>query len=576
MTNKFISLVDGNRSGIAPNLSTRLTRPDCVSFASRWRVLPILLLCLTLFLGVGNVWATDPVASATPTTGKSYVVAVYSGSKYIALPNIGTSSSTWSGEEVTVNANGKVSSANPPLWEFTVNPSNSNQFYLKYKSGNSTYTLYRNGTGNNHNISAQTSSSNYWTFTAGTSTDAGKYSVKAERGSTHTILQYTSSKWQVSGTSASYSIILLEVASSCSVKPTVGANLTNVSATANSITATVPISAVGGCDITENGLVYSSSVSTPTVGAANCTKVTTTACGGTAANKTVTITGLTCGTTYYVRGYAINDAGTQYTTNTKTQATSDCLVDYFIDEVQSSTGYTGEGMQKTGDYSNNKPTIEDKDVATSGNCQVLHYHFCGWVTEANKANPNGHLATINGTATGTTYYAVWAKQGAGSGSFDGTHEGNFYIYADISNTKYYAKAFAQKIDNTTNITEASLFTFEKIVQNDSTFFAIKSGNYYLGYSSSTNFTTTNETPYKWYPTSGSHGTWRLKAYSTLNSSTVRSIVYRTGTTNKFAPYAVSGINGTEYYDVEIGGSTSYTDSIAICCTPLGSINGSFF
>ena len=114
-----------------------------------------------------------------------------------------------------------------------------------------------------------------------------------------------------------------EEGSSCSAKPTVGANLTSVNATTNSITATIPISAIGGCNITENGLVYSSSVATPTIGAANCTKVTTTACGSTAANKTVTITGLTCGQSYYVRGYAENEAGIQYT-DVLTQSTSDC------------------------------------------------------------------------------------------------------------------------------------------------------------------------------------------------------------------------------------------------------------
>ena len=53
--------------------------------------------------------------------------------------------------------------------------------------------------------------------------------------------------------------------------------------------------------------------------------------------------------------------------------------------------------------------------------------------------------------------------------------------------------------------------------------------------------------------------------STIGESTPRSIVYRTGTTNKFAPYAVSGINGTEYYDVEIGSGASMSDYMTTCC-----------
>lgn len=114
-----------------------------------------------------------------------------------------------------------------------------------------------------------------------------------------------------------------EAVPSCSVKPTVDNALQSVTVTENSIKATIPISAVGGCNITENGLVYSTTISTPTVGGSGCSKVTTTACGSTAANKTVTITGLNCGTSYYIRGYATNEAGTSYT-NVTTTSTSDC------------------------------------------------------------------------------------------------------------------------------------------------------------------------------------------------------------------------------------------------------------
>ena len=120
-----------------------------------------------------------------------------------------------------------------------------------------------------------------------------------------------------------HSITVTYEETSCSVKPTVGNALQSITVTENSIKATIPISAVGGCNITENGLVYSTTNSTPTVDGSGCTKVTTTACGSTAANKTVTITGLTCGQSYYIRGYATNEAGTSYT-NVTTKSTSDC------------------------------------------------------------------------------------------------------------------------------------------------------------------------------------------------------------------------------------------------------------
>lgn len=121
----------------------------------------------------------------------------------------------------------------------------------------------------------------------------------------------------------SINITYEDATSSCSVKPTVGTSLQSVTVTENSIKATIPISSIGGCNITENGLVYSTTNSTPTVGGSGCTNVTTTACGSTAANKTVTITGLTCGQSYYIRGYATNEAGTSYT-NVTTESTSDC------------------------------------------------------------------------------------------------------------------------------------------------------------------------------------------------------------------------------------------------------------
>ena len=65
MTNKNFSMVDGRRIGIAPNLTPRLHRVDSVSIVSRQSLLPILLLCLTLFIGVGNVWGADPTITLT-------------------------------------------------------------------------------------------------------------------------------------------------------------------------------------------------------------------------------------------------------------------------------------------------------------------------------------------------------------------------------------------------------------------------------------------------------------------------------------------------------------------------------
>ncbi len=205
-------------------------------------------------------------------------------------------------------------------------------------------------------------------------------------------------------------------------------------------------------------------------------------------------------------------------------------------------------------------------------CDATSTTFVGWATAPwedkidDLAGKTVHTsnATMDAVTTDDiVYYAVFAK--SVGGAFDGTTGGEFYIYADIDDTKYYAKAFASKIESTTDIAEAVKYTFEKIEEDETTYFAIKSGDYYLGWSSSTNFTINNAEPVKFKPESGQYGTWRLMVASTIGAQTPRSFVYRTGTTNKFAPYAVSGIDGTEYYDVEIGSGASMSDYMTTCC-----------
>jgi uncharacterized repeat protein (TIGR02543 family) len=61
------------------------------------------------------------------------------------------------------------------------------------------------------------------------------------------------------------------------------------------------------------------------------------------------------------------------------------------------------------------------DVAKAGTgCEGIHYHFAGWVTEANKeaGTISGNIIPASGTtdATGTTFWAVWEKEKAGSGT----------------------------------------------------------------------------------------------------------------------------------------------------------------
>lgn len=61
------------------------------------------------------------------------------------------------------------------------------------------------------------------------------------------------------------------------------------------------------------------------------------------------------------------------------------------------------------------PDVADRTPATSGDCQTVHYHFVGWVSETDKAAPTDRNikqggATSGAVTTDATYYAVWAKE----------------------------------------------------------------------------------------------------------------------------------------------------------------------
>lgn len=372
--------------------------------------------------------------------------------------------------------------------------------------------------------------------------------------------------------------------SSCTVKPTVGEDLISVSVTANSITATIPISAIGGCNITENGLVYSTSVETPTVGAANCTKVTTDACGATAANKTVTITGLTCGTTYYVRGYAINGAGTQYTTNTTTQATSACptytvtLKDDNSTLPQASygaevelpsrdgcTGYTFAGWTKTwtsaqSEWTTTAPTIIEAGSYTPEGDEELYPVY----TKTESGGGTSYVLTAASAVTAGTYVIGIAGSSG------------YYIATGLTGTSSVDMAVNSETDVTlTNNAFTTLPTggMELTFTGNNTdgFTISNSDGNELSYSSYANrklsFAETGKT-------------WKVvEADSKLVlQSYDENVGYYTisqNGTNSIRGYASDTKYNTLYLFKKSGGSTTSYISVPNCCTELGSINGSF-
>ena len=254
-------------------------------------------------------------------------------------------------------------------------------------------------------------------------------------------------------------------------------------------------------------------------------------------------------------------------------------VNTYVDEIQ---GY--EDMEECGTH--DAPSLDDKTVASSGTCAQQHWHFMGWVTAANKANPTDANIITPGTemtANGTTYFAVWAK-GTGGGGFDGEHGGTFKIYAiDDEGTKNYMTntVSSNKISSTTTEASAQEYTLTAVTGGFTISYKESSTTYYV-YHGGTNTSNISigTTAATWNIVEGINGSWRVKSpYST------RSLIYRN--TNVFAAYANSNATSTstEYYDLEIGGGYEYSDYITTCGStytitlagsPAGTVTGGTF
>lgn len=193
------------------------------------------------------------------------------------------------------------------------------------------------------------------------------------------------------------------------------------------------------------------------------------------------------------------------------------------------------------------------------------FTFVGWWTDELGTNNTEAKSWVSDFEinVGKNFYAIYSREVTESGvAFDGTNGGTFKIYAQVGDTKYYAKGSSiGKLDNTTNVAEATEYTFEQISGG----FAIKAGTSYLSYGTSGTDFSTSSNAYKWTVASGVNGTWRVRA----STGTNRAFVYRAGSTEKFGVYSTSNVtaSGTEYYDLEIGGgsgSTTYYSSTVDC------------
>lgn len=158
----------------------------------------------------------------------------------------------------------------------------------------------------------------------------------------------------------------------------------------------------GGDTVTERGFCWSTS-STPMIYHSHI------ACGSGTGSFNGDLTGLSSGTTYYVRAYATNSEGTNYSTEERT-FTTPTLPTVITNEVTDITQTTATG---------------GGNVTNDGGAAITSRGLC-WST-----SPNPTLETASS-----------AIIGSGSGSFTGQ------ITGLTVNTDYYVKAFATNVVGT--------------------------------------------------------------------------------------------------------------------------------
>ena len=234
-------------------------------------------------------------------------------------------------------------------------------------------------------------------------------------------------------------------------------------------------------------------------------------------------------------------------------------VNTYIDDVQDY-----EEQELCGNHS--APSLTDKDPATTGTCEQQHWHFMGWVTEANKENPtddNIVKAGASVTANGTTYYAVWAKgttTGGGSiskqYSFDIT-KGDFNTTSYVANNN--SKTSTAKASD--NSTKSVSWTSNQVMQQSSTMQWQSSKGYIynttdLGNITNITITSTEGTFTTYYGTSQQPS--QETSVETGNGYFQIKVGSATG--------KVSNIKVTFTQTVEGETTTTYSDYITTCTT----------
>ena len=542
MTNNFYSSVDGNHSRVASDFTSRLTRLDSLSIVSRQSVLGLVLLVLTLFTGVGNVWGANAPVNTT-LWGENFA---HFGTKTPSSAGTGSGTTIYGSATITYSQNDtgtkgyneKLAGGTAPelllkqsnkTWTISGIPTGgATGMSLTFKSNKTTFDVTVSST-----KLAVSGSQKSWTISLKSGqTDPGTFNLTIKNtGSANARIDDVVLKVTTAGSSKSdltlglsYShnpIILGEDASS---SPTLTGN-----SGSGTVTYTLEDVSPSGC-VTINA---STGVLTPVkVGTATVRASVAETSSYNAGSKTCAVS--------VVKKYTVtlkdDDSALPQTTVGGSVS---------LPPREGCEGYTFAGWTKTwtsaqASWTTGKPDIIEAGSYTPTEDEDLYPVYT-------KIEDGGDPVSVSGgemnNGVGTT---GWQVSGTGTYSgngvkFDGAGE---YIQSPSLLAGKY-KSLTVKLKAGYNGSQGSVLTIASLNS---------SGNVI----DSEDFT----------PTQVYNGQTTIYSFELGGSENIQHIrvTMKTKTSNV----------GMKYCEVFAGGSTTYYISEPNCCTPLGQIKGTFF
>lgn len=543
------------------SLDCRLTVGSPSGFGSKSLLKFVSVLVLILTVGVGNVWGTVSGSIATSISAGDQIVIVNTGE-----------ANELTGVTSNIGQQASYTTAPAGTYILTVEAGKSGSGY-SFKDGSNKYLAYtlESGTKKNNNLylisSPSTATQNQqcsWTVSInGTTKEATITNVY----NTERSLKFNSDRF-CCYTSAQTAIKIFKIAAST---PTITPSVTELDwGTVNKgASLTTKTFTITGTNLTSAALVYAATGGGYTVSPSGKAGA-----AGTLASQTITVTPPSTATpgTY---NYAVTVSGGGLSTPVSVAVKLTVQqTDVFIDDVHSSTGYEPATPHIEGGAYGTTPTLTDKATLTSGTCEQVHYHFVGWITsakyEAGTTIAVGDLQTPT-SATGATYYAVWAKQAAGGGGtttesygWETADDDSNWIISGVSKYDTYKKTGSYSGKIARGSTGESAVQFKNKVNVTSFSFQFlrqtTNNNYNVRIETSSNGSSWDDVENYNMSEFSSAETWYAKSH-TFDGKTALYV--------RFVCYTTTAVRWVDDISITYSGGVSYEDYIAKCCDDPG-------